>query len=499
MSLRKSASKSAARVANDSFERLEDRKLMAASPAEVIGIKIAKRVDTDGSALNSNRITIAFAAKGALTNLRLGDTTQYRSFGYANDLTTPNGQRKVTVGLTLSIPEQGVLQIITDRLVRKGSRLQIFLGGLKDSRGNDIVFDASSAAKTITFVKGQNKPRYTLSNRNFRPTDLSYFTPAVFASAPTPTTASAGPSAGAVRIALVNFMNQKVAKKIITAAQAADAVAIYDSSTAAGLIPSPNLRAGLASLVGTVGEPAIQSYIGKSNVTGKPYSFIGFSSTISNSAPIGETKVLSNGRLNLVVRPTFNGEDFRALSAMLAHESMHQDPANTVNEQGVPPNSQDEEIINNAVQTTVYIQQAQADSGFVGNGTNLVNQINDQVLAILNSGDKLFPYGGIFQNPAISSNGNVFIGAKTNVGNFGNNTPVSSFADFLRREYVFRGIASGGTPSSPTAVAILQNIVGTSGNFTLLGSQVEDYLDTRNFALTDVTYINMARALKLNF
>ena len=489
-----SSRKSAPRVATDIVEQLEDRRMMAASPAVVAGIKVAKRADVDATALNSNRITIAFQNKdGTPASLRLNDATKIRTFGYANDLLNPAAQRKVTVGLTVENSGNGVLTITTDRLIRKGSRLQILQGALTDSKGRDIVREG---ANSLVFTVGQNKPRYTLSNRNFKPTDLSYFSKDVFADAPTPTTASTAPSAASIRTSLAAFMNAKVTRGIITQAVANAAVALFDNA-AFSYVPA-NLRAALASLYGTVAEPAINSFLGKTNVTKKAYSIIEFN-TISASATVGETKISESGRLTVKIKPTFAGEDFRALSAVLAHESIHQDTVAASGLQGTPPNSQDEEIIANTVQSTVYIQQASVDPSFVGNGTILVNAINDQVLALLNSGDALFPYGGIRQAPALTNNGNVFPGAKTNPGNYNNNTTVKSFQDWIRREYVFRGFIAGGTSSNPVAVSILQNIVGPAGNFNTLGDQVQIYLDTRNAALTDATYIRMAQALKLTF
>ncbi|MBC7783979.1 MAG: hypothetical protein H7144_09070, partial [Burkholderiales bacterium] len=369
------------------IENLEDRRLMAASPLQVVGINIAKRVDVDGTALNSNRITLAFGttnSKGKVTygSISVADQSKIRSFGYAEDLLNPGQQRKVFATLTASVDsgEPHVLTIITDRLVRKGGRLFLDLGGVKDTSNNDIVYDGSTSAKTITYAKGQNKPRYTLANRNWRPTDLSYFSKTIFTAAPTPATASTEPSSGTIRTALLAFMNQKVSKGIITQAKANSAMALYDvTGDIANLLHNPNIRAGLASLYGTVAEPVIASYTSKKNASGAYYINIEFSSSISASAPVGETRMSPSGRLITYIRPTFAGEDFRAISAVLAHEAMHQDATSSG---GNLDDTQDEEIIANAVQANVYIQQAMVDSSFVGNGTVLVNDINDQVLAL---------------------------------------------------------------------------------------------------------------------
>lgn len=487
-------------------ENLEGRQMLAVSPVKILGIKIAKAVDSDGTALNQNRITIAFSADGRnVAGIRLMDPSKIRSWGYANDLTNLSLQRKVSVGLTISqsAAEPGVITILTDRLVRKGSRIFIEQGALTDTKGRDIIYDASSAATTITLNRGQNKPRYTMANRNWLPTDVNYFTPDVFASANTPATANVTPAAATIRNNLVTFLDAKISKGLINAEQKATALAIFDGvgafSAATAIIPNANLRAGLASLVGTPGEPAIGSIIGKSNVTGKPWTTVEFNAAIGSSAPVGETKVSASNRLYTYIQPSMAGEPFQALGAVLAHEAMHQGTKDEADANGVLPSSQDEEIVTAAVETTIYAQAVLVQPTLAGNGTKLINRLNERLLALLNSGDELFPYGGIKQAPARTNDGNVFVGAKTDPGGFGDNSTVKSFADWVRREYIFRGFAAGGTTTNPTAQAILKNIVGTSGNFSLFGSQVQTYLDTRNAILTDVAYITLANALKLTF
>lgn len=478
------------------IENLEARRLMAAAPV-IIGVKIAKAQDTDQTAANSNRITIAFDKA-----VRLVDVSKFGSFGYANDMSDPfNKQTKLRVGMTITKYTEGtqvfdnVIQIITDRLVRKGSRLTILPGGLTDTRNNALVYDASTPAKTITFNVGQNKPRYTLANRQFRPTDFSYFDNDVFTASPAPTTANVTPSAATIRANLVTFLDKKRSTNIgtkITPAQYNSALANFDSTTVAAIVPNANLRAALVSLVGTAAEPAINSYLGRSNSTGKQYTIIDFGSVSSNT-PVGETILSPGGRLNLTVNSIYAGEPFQVLSATLAHEIMHQDAANNV--AGNLPNSQDEEIINNAVETIVYAQQLLVDPSVAGNGTGLVVRTNTRLLALLNSGDGLFPYGGIFQAPALTSNGNVFVGAKANPGGFGAGQ-VKSFENWIRREYVSRGFSAGGGATSPTAQAILKNIVGTRPNVSSFATNTEVALDTGNALLTDSIYIRLAAALK---
>ena len=494
---KKSVSNTPAPSADMMLDGLEPRRLMVASNLQILSVKVQVQTDTDGTRLNSNRIIVAFGRRGVVAPIRLIDATKFRSFGYTNDLLNASAQRKVTVGLTMSVTETGVLTIITDRLIRRGSRLFIFEGALRDKKGDDIIRDGSTAATTITFNKGINKARFTLANRAWVATDLSYFSRDVFNAAPIPATASTQPSAGTIRSNLVTYFDAKISRGLITEEQKTNAIALYDSTATAGIVPDANLRAALVSLTGTVGEPAIASVLDRQNVTNRNWSAIIFSNLISANAPTGETKINGGGRLFTYIRPTYAGEPFQVLAGIVAREVMRQDVTGDVN--GNLPDSQDESIVVSTVESVIYAQNVLLQPVVAGNGTLLVNRANERLLALLNSGDRLFPYGGIFQSPNRTNGGNVFVGGKTNPGGYGNNTTVKSFEDWIRREYAFRGFTAGATTSNPTSQAILKNIVGTSGNFTLFGTEVEGFLDTRNTILTDVTYVSLAQALKLSF
>lgn len=469
------------------LENLEPRQLMADSTATILGIKVAKRVDTDGTSLNSNRITVAFSKP-----ITLLDASKLRSFGYANDLSDYEGQVKQTVNMTVtntSDSNVGVLTIVTDRLIRKGSRLLIYLGAVQDNTGADVVYDASSSQKTITFAVGQNKPRYSIANRNWKPTDLTLFSNEVFTASPSPTTASTEPSEGTVRAALETFLNKKVAKGILTSGGVTSALGVFDSATTKGTIPSANLRAALLSLLGTAGEPAISCYLNGKNVTGKAVSIIAFSNSTSASAPVAETSLTSNGRLRVTLHDEFAGESFINLSAVLAHECMHQDVNDTI----------DEEYITNVVEATVRAQQLLIDSSAATTGTVLAARQNQRLLALLNSGDGLFPYGGTKEAPALSNQGNVFPGAKTLQDPSGNTATVKSFVDWVYWEYKTRGFNTGPTNTNTTAKTILATLFGANNNFTLFGSSVLTNTDKGNLILTDVTYVKLGIILKLGY
>jgi hypothetical protein len=170
------------------------------------------------------------------------------------------------------------------------------------------------------------------------------------------------------------------------------ALSQYNDATNRLRIPNHNLRAALISLTGTSADNAINVYLGTANVTGKPYTIIDFANT-SDAAIIAQTRVTSANRLETIIKPTFQGESFVALSAILAHESMHQDNTFTIQE----------ETVANIVQDVTYNEQINADPSVVDDGTSLVKYLNTQQLALLNSGRSIFPVTGVLQGPILNT------------------------------------------------------------------------------------------------
>src|SRR5205814_1159877 len=255
------------------------------------------------------------------------------------------------------------------------------------------------AQQTVRTLKGQNKERFTLACRAFIPTNVNFFTPDIFAAANTPADASTALDPTAVRTALLTHMQFKVNRGLITAAQRDSAMTIFDDPITAQTVPDANMHAALASLIGTIGEPAIKAYLTGANLSGKKYSFVGFGTPADSSVPIAQTVVRSDLRLQCVVRTKFQGESFQVLSGIIAHECLHQDN---------PTNSLQEEIFAQEVEAMVVAQQVDANQTFLGDNTALVNYENQNLLAFINSGRAIFPYVGTKDAPMLHASGGVF-------------------------------------------------------------------------------------------
>ena len=232
---------------------------------------------------------------------------------------------------------------------------------------------------SVRTTKGLNRNRFTLAARQFKVADKTKFSADRIAGGVTPTTANSAESESKVRGDLDAFLGRKVSAGTITSTQKSTAMTRFDSTAAKTLIPAHNLRAAVLSLVGTVGEPAIAYYLDKGNSTKKDLVEFNFNgAAFSSGARISETTYTSTGRLKTTWNPAYAGESFVVLSGLAAHETVHEGTDKI--------NSQDEEVVANAIETMVYAQQLHTDFRYGGQGTELITRANYRLFLMLNSG-----------------------------------------------------------------------------------------------------------------
>ena len=453
------------------FERLEDRKYMAAVP-NAAKMKVVN-LSAGGISTNQSLLTIPFSEA-----VEIGDVSKIRIRGYALE-TTGGGQKKVVINIVNHRVVDGdhrYIQLTTDRLMRKGGRIYFDPGSIQnESDGEDI------AETVIRSPKGQNKERFTLANRAFRPTDVDKFTSDVYDGVDAPTQADDPVLEATVTTNLTNFLNKKVSNGLITAAQRDAALAQYNSAANKTIVPDANLRAAIVSLVGTIADAAPAVFFNGKNVSGKPYLKI----EVAEPRPFAvyaDTDITSTGRLRIRVREEFQGEDFRALSAILGHEALHQDEENGIYE----------EMIATALETVIYAQQVDVDNSLVDKRTVLVNALNTKLLAMLNSGRNLFPIVGLQQGPILNNNRGVFRDGKAIVGG-----SYTSFENFVRRDYEARGADIDKSPGSPTLRVYLEHFSDDieSEEFE---QEILSALDRNLFpVITNPMSVRLARALDL--
>jgi hypothetical protein len=470
------------KIAKPAVEQLEARWMMADSTV-VAGTKI-KGINLSANNISTNQTLITIPFTG---NINLADATKIRVFGYAlNPLSSALAQIKKTVNVVKAevitadangdgTLDHSLLQLTTDRLMRKGGQITFFAGAYTDDQGNTNV---EHFRKT---VKGQNKERFTLANRAFNPTNFNRFTNDIFASSPTPAAGSTDIPDATVTANLDAFLQKKVTNSVITQAQKDAAMATYNSSAAVARISNANLRAALISLTGTFAQAAI------SNFLGPQYIVIAFQDPGDSSVEVARTTVKpDDGRLRTVIRPEFDGEPFQVLSAWLAHEALHQDSDFKLQE----------EVIANMMGTMVNAQQAQTDANYLKTGTLLVNRENEKLLALVNSGRTIFPYVGVKQAPMLNAADGVFRGGKAVSGGV-----YTSFEDYLRRTYTARGSVSGNTAGNAILNSYYNAIQTGTGKTAAANMQFSDQviadIDAFQAPVFPRAAIIVAQALKL--
>lgn len=461
------------------FERLEQRQLLAVSPV-VAGTKI-KGINLSENNISTNQTLITIPFTG---DISIADASKIRLFGYAlNPMSNNLAQVKTTVNVVkaevLNLDADGdgdldnsLLQLTTDRLMRKGGQIWFYEGALTDTNG-----DVLAEQRRFT-VKGQNKERFTLANRGFVPTNFNRFTNDIFAASPDPLPASTEIPEATVTANLDAFMQKKVTAGIITQAQKDAAMATYASDATKGRMAPANLRAALVSLTGTLAESAISSYLSDK------YIVITFQSPTDPDVPVAQTSARpEDGRLRTIFRPEYQGEPFQVLSSWMAHEALHQDNNFSLQE----------EVVADTFGVLVNAQQAQVDSNYLKAGSELVNRENEKLLALINSGRTIFPYVGVNTAPMLNADKGVFQVQKAVTGGV-----YTSFDDYTRRSYIARGAVSGNTPGNAVLRDYYTRTTGKAApaNMTFNDSIIAD-VDTFQGPLGTRGAIVIAQQLKL--
>lgn len=469
----------------NAIETLEARQLMAAS---LKGSDVRIIAASDGTKENGNDVVLKFN-----TPIKTVDLSKMRMFGYSNN-TILGGQTKTTINIKSATIEGNNVVLRTDVQIRKGASITVSAGGITDNGNGGVVL---AGYRT---TKGLNRDRFTLALRAFRPVDKSYFSSALLTGGSTATTANTAPSTASVRSALDSFLGKKVKEKSITAAQRTAMLARYDDPTVVAKVPAPNLRAGILSLVGTVGEPAIGFYLDQKNTTGKDFSKIDFDgATFSSGAKINETKYTSTGKLRQVWNPNYAGESFVVLSGLLAHETAHEG-REPVSGGGVTQQvTQEEELTGVTIEQMVYAQQIVTDFSYAKQHTNLTLRANYRELLLLNSGDRQFPRVGIKNAPLVRRlTANPGFKA-TDYDQSPSDPTYNSFEADVRQEYKTRNISAGESPTYPTVRTILHNITGNNyTSSTKFGNDLIADIDIGQDTIGDPFAMRVARVLQVS-
>ncbi len=198
----------------------------------------------------------------------------------------------------------------------------------------------------------------------------------------TPTDADRDPVA--VRAALETHLAERGA----SAAVAATAMGLYDGIDTA-VVPSPKVRAALGALAGTFADAAVRSLLGANNCTGRPAAFIGFQEPPGNPDLAARVTYDDDGLRVVSIRPDLEAGPFELLMPLLAHEAIHCDRVDSL----------EEEIVASAIDVYLYIHLLISQPELAVDDSPLARNLNIEALAMLNSGRATPESLGILASP----------------------------------------------------------------------------------------------------
>lgn len=211
-----------------------------------------------------------------------------------------------------------------------------------------------------------------LEQRPWSPTDIGLFNPSVYpGSEALPVE---GPEPTEEQVAL--WLRQYLSIEFDGAEDKVQAgLDLFNSDVARQKIPNPSLRAGLAGLLNTFAEPAIETILYAQTNQGKPlFEEIEFGklepNVVATVMPAGDEQ------FRIVFNEAFRAENPFLFTRTFAHEPLHQDDTNGVYEEGLIT----------ALDTLVYLQQLARHPELASEGSWLARFHNTNALARLNSG-----------------------------------------------------------------------------------------------------------------
>lgn len=170
-----------------------------------------------------------------------------------------------------------------------------------------------------------------------------------------------------------------------------DGLAVYDNPLARQKIADPTLRAALAALTGTLGEPAIPYLLLQA-----PVAAIYFGIIISYKDGVPESNVaapyaLPDGTWVIVLDSLYRYDPFGAFSALLFHEALHIEAPRAGSGAGIKPDGVGlpEEATAISLESLVYMQMLLTDPTLATLPDPLTRGANNHLTLVrLNSGVK---------------------------------------------------------------------------------------------------------------
>ena len=185
------------------------------------------------------------------------------------------------------------------------------------------------------------------------------------------------------------------------------------AAISAATVPSPKLRAALAALTGTFGDPALEAYFTPNNCTEQEVALIAFQPPPDFPNLFARVTYSASGARIVSISPSLEGERIEKLMPILVHEAIHCDAEDPLFE----------EVAATAIDVFFYLHLIPVAPEMVLDGTPLTREYNVDVVAFINSGRRLPESGGILPSAIIQQ------------ALPGTTSTASSFADLVAAAY----------------------------------------------------------------
>lgn len=294
-----------------------------------------------------------------------------------------------------------------------------------------------------------------LAQPPFPPTNVNLFTPQTYSQSPP--MVPAGPrriTEAQLRVGLAKALRPRAARHPGVVARG---LAVFDDPKIIEIIPDPNLRAALASLVGGPSEVSVQTI--RSGI----YARVFFTSLPETT--IAQVSPGLDGRPEILFNERYRFENFSLLGVVTAHETLHQDSAVG----GM------EEYIAAVLQAGYYGQVVLEQPKLPAAGTELTRRANTLLMALLNTRD----VEG--RQRLTASRGNVFPGGK----------PLANFRS------IFPADLGPATPGNADLNAFLSAMTKTRQRSANFDKATTDLLDVRLLWGSPRDRVRVAKSLQL--
>lgn len=270
---------------------------------------------------------------------------------------------------TVTVVSSRLVELAVNGLVVHGSTLHV-AGGALEGAGEEISIPVESEFTELGVVLAGGVLAFG---------DLSLVEPLPVE---TPTAADRDPLG--VRNSLQVHLDERSASERVREV----ALALYDGIDPE-VVPSAKVRAALAALAGTFADAAVRSLLGVDNCTGQAAAFIGFQEPPGNPELAARVTYADDGRRILSIRPDLEAAPFELLMPLIAHEAIHCDRVDSL----------EEEIVASAIDVYLYIHLLISQPELARDDSPMARNFNIEALAMLNSGQALPESLGILPSP----------------------------------------------------------------------------------------------------